>query len=136
MVRRSGSRDGIAASKDNLKVLSDQHKFRAGYLNEDERRKLHVALAQITESPLFLDDSAGVNIMDVHSKLRRMKNTHGLSLVIIDYLQLMGSMGRIENRNQEVSAISRGLKLMAKDLEVPVSVRARGENRSQAPHPE
>jgi replicative DNA helicase len=51
-----------------------------------------------------------------------MKNTHGLSLVIIDYLQLMSSMGRIENRNQEVSAISRGLKLMAKDLEVPFLV--------------
>ncbi|HYV61490.1 MAG TPA: replicative DNA helicase, partial [Bryobacteraceae bacterium] len=64
----------------------DQHKFRAGYLNEEERRKLHFALAQITESPLFMDDSAGVNLMDVHSKLRRLKNTHGLSLVIIDYL--------------------------------------------------
>jgi replicative DNA helicase len=100
----------------------DQHKFRAGYLNEEERRKLHFALAQITESPLFIDDSAGVNLMDVHSKLRRMKNTTGLSLVIIDYLQLMSSMGRIENRNQEVSAISRGLKLMAKDLDVPFLV--------------
>jgi len=100
----------------------DQHKFRAGYLNADERRKLQVALADLTESPLFLDDTAGVNLMDVHSKLRRMQAEHGLSLVVIDYLQLMSSRGRSENRNQEVSAISRGLKLMAKDLDVPFLV--------------
>ncbi len=100
----------------------DQHKFRAGYLNQEERRKLQVALADLTEAPLYLDDTAGVNLMDVHSKLRRMKAEHGLSLVVIDYLQLMSSRGRNENRNQEVSAISRGLKLMAKDLDVPFVV--------------
>jgi|KBSSwiStaDraftv2_1062776.scaffolds.fasta_scaffold184679_2 replicative DNA helicase len=100
----------------------DQHKFRAGYLNAEERRKLQVALADLTESPLYLDDSAGVNLMDVHSKLRRMQAEHGLSLVVIDYLQLMSSRGKNENRNQEVSAISRGLKLMAKELNVPFLV--------------
>ncbi len=100
----------------------DQHKFRAGYLNGDERRRLQVALADLTEAPLFLDDSAGVNLMDVHAKLRRMQSQHGLSLVVIDYLQLMGSRMRTENRNQEVSALSRGLKLMAKDLNVPFVV--------------
>jgi replicative DNA helicase len=100
----------------------DQHKFRAGYLNGEERRKLQVALASLTESPLFLDDTPGVHMMDIHAKLRRMKSDHGLSLVVIDYLQLMGSQGRPENRNQEVSAISRGLKLMAKDLDVPFLV--------------
>jgi len=100
----------------------DQHKFRAGYLNGDERRKLQVALADLTESPLFLDDTAGVNLMDIHSKLRRMQAEHGLSLVVIDYLQLMSSRGRSENRNQEVSAISRGLKLMAKELDTPFLV--------------
>ena len=100
----------------------DQHKFRAGYLNVDERRKLQVALADLTESPLFLDDTAGVNLMDIHSKLRRMQAEHGLSLVVIDYLQLMSNRGRSENRNQEVSAISRGLKMMAKDLNVPFLV--------------
>ena len=100
----------------------DQHKFRAGYLNPDERRKLQVTLANITESPLFLDDTPGVNLMDIHAKLRRLKNQHGLSLVVIDYLQLMSSRGRSENRNQEVSAMSRGLKLLAKDLDVPFLV--------------
>src|SRR5580700_6480019 len=100
----------------------DQHKFRAGFLNADERRKLQVALGDLTEAPLFLDDTPGVNLMDVHSKLRRMKNEHGLSLVVVDYLQLMSNRGRSENRNQEVSALSRGLKLMAKDLDVPFLV--------------
>jgi len=100
----------------------DQHKFRAGFLNQDERRKLQVTLADITEAPLFIDDTPGVNLMDVHSKLRRMKNEHGLSLVVIDYLQLMSAGGRAENRNQEVSAMSRGLKLMSKDLDVPFLV--------------
>jgi replicative DNA helicase len=100
----------------------DQHKFRAGYLNQDERRRLQVTLATLTDSPLFLDDTPGVNLMDVHAKLRRLKNQHGLSLVVVDYLQLMSSRGRSENRNQEVSAISRGLKLLAKDLDVPFLV--------------
>ncbi|MEO5922996.1 MAG: replicative DNA helicase [Bryobacteraceae bacterium] len=100
----------------------DQHKFRAGFLNGDERRKLQVTLATLTESPLFMDDTPGVNLMDVHAKLRRLKSQHGLSLVVIDYLQLMSSRGRSENRNQEVSAISRGLKLLAKDLDVPFLV--------------
>jgi replicative DNA helicase len=100
----------------------DQHKFRAGFLNGEERRRLQVELATLTESPLFLDDTAGVNLMDVHSKLRRLKSEHGLSLVVIDYLQLMSSRGRSENRNQEVSAISRGLKLMSKELDVPFLV--------------
>ena len=100
----------------------DNHKFRAGFLNADERRRLQVALADMTDSPLFLDDTAGVNLMYVHAKLRRMQAEHGLSLVVIDYLQLMSSRGRSENRNQEVSAMSRGLKLMAKDLNVPFLV--------------
>jgi replicative DNA helicase len=100
----------------------DQHKFRAGFLNQEDRRKLQVTLADLTESPLFLDDTPGVNPMDVHSKLRRMKQEHGLSLVVIDYLQLMSGRGRSENRNQEVSAMSRALKLMSKDLDVPFLV--------------
>src|SRR5260370_24421314 len=100
----------------------DQHKCRAGFVNHEERRKLQVALADMTDSPLFLDDTPGVNLMDVHSKLRRMQQEHGLSLVVIDYLQLMSSRGRVENRTQEVSAMSRGLKLLAKDLNVPFLV--------------
>lgn len=100
----------------------DQQKFRAGYLNQEERRKLHMELNRMVEAPLFIDDTAGTNIMDVHAKLRRLHAEHGLGLVVIDYLQLMSSRGRTENRNQEVSAISRGLKLLAKELRVPFIV--------------
>jgi replicative DNA helicase len=98
----------------------DQQKFRAGYLNSDERRRLQVSLGDLMEAPLFLDDSAGANLMDIHSKLRKMQQQHGLGLVVIDYLQLMSTRGRVENRNQEVSQLSRGLKLLSKELNVPI----------------
>jgi replicative DNA helicase len=100
----------------------DQQKFRAGYLNQDERRRLQVAASTLARAPFFIDDAAGANLMDIHSKLRRLKSEQGLGLVIIDYLQLMSGRGRFENRNQEVSALSRGLKLMAKELRVPFLV--------------
>lgn len=100
----------------------DQQKFRAGFLNQDERRRLQKAAAEIVQAPLFIDDTPGVNLMDVHAKLRRLRNEHGLGLVVVDYLQLMSSRSRYENRNQEVSALSRGFKLLAKELNVPMVV--------------
>jgi replicative DNA helicase len=100
----------------------DQQRFRAGYLNEEERKLLRNAMYRLVESPLFIDDSAGTNLMDVHSKLRRLQAEHDLGLVVIDYLQLMQGRGRFENRVQEISALSRGLKLMSKDLRVPFLV--------------
>ncbi|HEY3939385.1 MAG TPA: replicative DNA helicase [Bryobacteraceae bacterium] len=100
----------------------DQQRFRAGYLSADERASLQQALYSIVESPLYLDDSAGINLMDVHSKLRRLQAEQDLGLVIIDYLQLMQGRGRFENRVQEISSLSRGLKLMSKDLRVPFLV--------------
>ncbi|HUS07132.1 MAG TPA: replicative DNA helicase [Bryobacteraceae bacterium] len=100
----------------------DQQKFRAGYLNADERRRLQMSAMQLVEAPLYIDDSPGANLMDIHAKLRRLQNEQGLGLVIIDYLQLMSSRGRSENRNQEVSALSRGLKLLSKEMKVPFLV--------------
>lgn len=101
----------------------DQHRFRAGYLNEEERRRLAAATSQLAEAPLYIDDTAGANLMDVHAKLRRLRAEAGsLDLVIIDYLQLMSGRGKVENRQQEVSTISRGLKLMSKELRVPFLV--------------
>ena len=100
----------------------DQQKFRAGFLNKDERGRLAASAAELTEMPLFLDDTSGAALMDIHAKLRRTRAEHGLGLVVIDYLQLMSSRGRSENRNQEVSAISRGLKLLSKELNVPFLV--------------
>src|SRR5690348_8667772 len=98
----------------------DSQKFRAGYLSQEERRKLNQALHELVEAPLYIDDTAGLNIMDMHAKLRRLDREP--KLVVVDYLQLMSSRGRVENRNQEVSALSRGLKLLAKDLNVPMLV--------------
>lgn len=101
----------------------DQQKFRAGYLNQDERMQLSATASQLMRAPLYIDDTAGTNLMDIHAKLRRLKSQQGLDLVVIDYLQLMsGGAKRYENRNQEVSALSRGLKLLAKELDVPMVV--------------
>jgi len=102
----------------------DSQKFRAGYLNQEERRKLNHALHELVEAPLYIDDTPGVHLMDMHAKLRRLQAEHkgGVKLVIVDYLQLMTGRGRFENRNQEVSALSRGMKLLAKELNVPMMV--------------
>jgi replicative DNA helicase len=100
----------------------DSHRFRAGFLSREERDKLNRALHELVEAPLYIDDTAGLNMMDMHAKLRRLKQEHDIKLVIVDYLQLMSSPGRQENRNQEVSALSRGMKLMGKELNLPMMV--------------
>jgi replicative DNA helicase len=101
----------------------DSQRFRAGYLTQEERRKLNHALHELVEAPLYIDDSAGIHLMEIHAKLRRLQSERGhIGLVIVDYLQLMSGHGRFENRNQEVSALSRGMKLLAKELNVPMMV--------------
>ncbi len=100
----------------------DSQRFRAGYLNQDERRKLQSAAAQLVEAPLFIDDTAGASLMEMHAGLRRLQQQRKLGLVVVDYLQLMSGRGRFENRNQEISTISRGMKLLAKELNVPMLV--------------
>jgi replicative DNA helicase len=100
----------------------DGQRFRAGYLDKDERMRLQTAASKLVVSPLFIDDSPGINVMDIHAKLRRLRSERQLGLVILDYLQLMSGRSRFENRNQEISTLSRGLKLMAKDLHVPMLV--------------
>ena len=108
----------------------DSQRFRAGFLSQEERRKLNHSLHELVEAPLFIDDTAGLNMMDMHAKLRRLQQEHlgeagskkKIGLVIVDYLQLMSSPGRQENRNQEVSALSRGMKLLGKELNVPMMV--------------
>jgi replicative DNA helicase len=100
----------------------DQQRFRAGYLGSEERHALQEAMYRMVEAPLFLDDTAGINLMDIHSKLRRLQAEQDLGLVIVDYLQLMQGRGRFENRVQEISSLSRGFKLMSKELRVPFLV--------------
>src|SRR5436190_7293062 len=100
----------------------DSQRFRGGYLTPEERRRLNEALQELVKAPLFIDDTAGLTLMDMHAKLRRLKAERSLALVVVDYLQLMSGRGRYENRNQEVSALSRGLKMLAKELNVPMMV--------------
>jgi len=101
----------------------DSQRFRAGFLSQEERRKLNQALHELVEAPLWIDDTPGLHLMDMHAKLRRLQSERQhIGLVVLDYLQLMSGQGRFENRNQEVSALSRGLKLLAKELNVPMMV--------------
>src|SRR5712691_3354297 len=97
-----------------------QHNF---YRNTYKIRA-HVTASQLVRSPLFIDDTAGANLMDMHAKLRRLQaeRKQDLGLVVVDYLQLMSGRGRFENRNQEISTISRGFKLLSKELNVPMLV--------------
>ncbi len=100
--------------------MVDAHRVRTGYLSKDDFGKLIDSLGRIANSSIFIDDSSTLTIMQMRAKARRLKAEHGLGLIIVDYLQLMSGYGRTENRNQEISGISRGLKALAKELQVPV----------------
>lgn len=100
----------------------DMQKFRAGYMNGDERERLRGATNRLIDSKLLIDDTGDLGLLDIHAVLRSIQRKQGLSLAVIDYLQLLSSRGKVENRTQEVSKLSRGLKLMAKDLEIPIIV--------------
>ena len=117
--------------------LVDAHKVRTGYIGKDDFRQLIDALATVTRAPLYIDDSSSLTIMEMRAKSRRLKAEHGLSLLIVDYLQLMSGYGRVENRVQEISGISRGLKALAKELEVPIialSQMSRAPEQRQGDH--
>jgi replicative DNA helicase len=100
----------------------DAHKFRTGSLWQDDTRKITHALEKLTQAPIFIDDTPGIGLSEMRAKARRLQQSQGgLDLIIVDYLQLMsGGSRRYENRTQEVSAVSRGLKALAKELKVPV----------------
>jgi len=96
------------------------HHMRTGQLGEDDWTRLARRMSEVVDAPLFIDDSPNMSMMEIRAKCRRLKQRHSLRLVIIDYLQLMSSPKRVENRQQEVSEMSRSLKLLAKELDVPV----------------
>ncbi|MBA2528744.1 MAG: replicative DNA helicase [Euzebyales bacterium] len=98
----------------------DSERLRTGRLQESDWPKLSQAMGRLAEAPLYIDDTAGINMMEIRSKCRRLKQQHGLSLAIVDYLQLMQAQRRFENRVQEVSELSRGMKILAKELDIPV----------------
>ena len=94
--------------------------MRTGQMNDDDWARLARRMSEVADAPLFIDDSPNMSMMEIRAKCRRLKQRHDLKFVIVDYLQLMSSPKRVENRQQEVSDLSRSLKLLAKELEVPV----------------
>lgn len=89
-------------------------------MRDEDWQRLAVTMGRLSDAPLFIDDSPNMSLMQIRAKCRRLKQRNNLKLVVIDYLQLMSSGKRVESRQQEVAEFSRALKLLAKELEVPV----------------
>ena len=94
--------------------------MRSGHMTDTDWRRLALRSSELAEAPLFIDDSPNLTMMEIRAKARRLRQRHDLQLIVIDYLQLMTSGKRVESRQQEVSEFSRAMKLLAKELEVPV----------------
>ncbi|GAA3023117.1 replicative DNA helicase [Actinokineospora globicatena] len=108
-----------------MRMLSAEAKIRlgdmrGGRMTDDDWTRLARRMSEISEAPMFVDDSPNMTMMEIRAKARRLKQRHDLKLVVVDYLQLMSSGKRVESRQQEVSEFSRQLKLLAKEIEVPV----------------
>jgi len=117
----------------------DAHRFRGGFLGEQDYARLVDAFAKLHEAKVYIDDTPSLGILEMRAKARRLKSEKGLDLLIVDYLQLMQGRGRFENRQQELAAISRAMKMLAKELGVPIlalsqlsrAPEARGDHRPQ-----
>jgi len=101
-------------------AMVNSSSIRKGFIQKEDWHKLTAGASRLTGAPIFIDDSSGITVLELRAKARRLKREHGLSLVIVDYLQLMRSRGSFERREQEISDISRSLKALAKELSVPV----------------
>ena len=100
----------------------DAHKFRSGHLSREDWKRMTEALSKIASSPLWVDDAGSNSVLEIGAKARRLKRDKGLALLVIDYLQLITGRGRFNSRQEEVASISRGLKGLAKELQIPVLV--------------
>jgi replicative DNA helicase len=98
----------------------DAHRFRSGFLTDQDYARLTTALGTLDQARVFIDDSASIGVLEMRAKARRLKAEHGLHLLMIDYVQLMQGRGRFDNRQQELASISRSLKGLAKELHVPI----------------
>lgn len=94
--------------------------LRKGSIKDEEWSKIATTMGRLNDAPLFIDDSPNMSLMEIRAKCRRLKQKHDLKLIMLDYLQLMSSGKRVESRQQEVSEFSRSLKLLAKELDVPL----------------
>lgn len=140
------SREALVLRMLSSQAHVDSHKLRTGFLSRDDRQKLVSALNSLAEAKIFIDDTPGISLTEMRAKSRRLAQNNGgkLDLIVVDYLQLMSGGGggkRYENRTQEVSAVSRGLKALAKEMRAPVIAlsqlsrapesRGKGEHRPQ-----
>jgi len=96
------------------------NRLRTGFLTESDWPKLTIAAGNLSEAPIFIDDTPALSVLELRAKARRLKSEHGLGMLIIDYLQLMRGRSRVESRQQEISEISRSLKALTKELNIPV----------------
>ena len=117
----------------------DAGRLRTGTLIDDDWEKLTMSIASLSEANIFIDDTPGITVADIRAKCRRLKKEHGLGMILIDYLQLIAGRGKAgENRQQEVSEISRTLKMIARELDVPLialSQLSRGVEQRQDKRP-
>jgi replicative DNA helicase len=102
-----------------METQIDTHRLRLGQVPDNQLQVVFEAMGRLSQAPIYIEDTPGISVMELRSKARRLQSQHGVDLIIIDYLQLMTGRGR-ENRVQEVSEISRGLKALARELNVPV----------------
>jgi len=98
----------------------DAHKVRSGYLSPSDWPKLTAAAGKLSEAPIYIDDTPAISALELRAKARRMKSHHDIKMCVVDYLQLMRGSGSIENRQQEISEISRSIKALARELDVPI----------------
>ncbi|HPN72437.1 MAG TPA: replicative DNA helicase [Candidatus Omnitrophota bacterium] len=98
----------------------DAHKVRTGFFSQTDWPKLITAAGKLWESPIYIDDTPGISALELRAKARRLKSKHDIQLIIIDYLQLMRGAAKTENRQQEISEMSRSMKALARELDVPV----------------
>lgn len=98
----------------------DSHRLRTGLLEEDDWRRISQSLGRLSELKMFIDDKGGIGVREVRARARQIKAKHGLGLIVVDYVQLMKGRGTFDNRTQEIGTISRGLKAVARELNVPV----------------
>lgn len=114
------SRDQLAQRLLCAEAEVDLYNLRNGYLQDKEWSMITKAIGPLAASPIYIDDTAALSVVELRSRVRRMKMEHGIGLVLIDYLQLMTLGGKVESRQQEISFISRALKALAKELHIPV----------------
>jgi replicative DNA helicase len=134
----------MSRSEITMRLLSAEAQIllshlRTGQMTDQDWNRLARRMGEIAQAPMFIDDSPNMSMMEIRAKARRLKQRHDLKLVVVDYLQLMSSPKRVENRQQEVAEMSRSLKLLAKELEVPVvaiSQLNRGAEQRQDKRPQ